>query len=274
MHTFVASSVHAQAGLYGPYDGPYGIGTPVPYYAMSVQRYMYEYNVSAEQIANVPVILRENASKNPYAEFQKPITIEEVLNSRIISPPIHLLECSKFSDGAACVILASEDFAKKLNKKIVFITGIGEYHDCSHFIPSEEKSICEFIATKIAAKEAFSIAGRKPEDIDVAEIYGVFAGTELMIIEDIGFFKKGEAAKAAEQGLIKIGGKIPVDTSGGRLSMGHPATVTPLLEVIEIVKQLKGVAENRQVKDAKCGLIHAEHGMLNGSLVMILESLS
>lgn len=271
-HTFIASSILGLVGLYGTYQAPYGIGAPVPFYAMGVQRYMHEYGVSAEQIAKLAVLLRDNASKNPLAEFQKIITVEEVLKSRMISPPMHLLECSKFSDGAACVILCSEKKARGLKKEPIFITGIGEYHDDSHFIPTTlDKSICEFVAVKEAAKEAFADAGKKPENIDVAEVYGVFAGTELMVIENLGFFKKGEAGIAAQKDYLRVGGQLPVDTSGGRLSHGHPACVTPLLEVIEITKQLRGEADGRQVKNAKTGLVHAEHGMLNGSMVMILE---
>ncbi len=272
-HTFIASSILGLVGLYGTYQAPYGIGAPVPFYAMGVQRYMHEYGVTPEQIAKLAVILRDHASQNPLAEFQKPITVEEVLASRMISPPMHLLECSKFSDGAACVILCSEKKARELKKELVFITGMGEYHDDSHFIPTTlDKSICEFIAVKEAAKEAFADAGKKPEDIHVAEVYGVFAGTELMVIEDLGFFSKGEAALAAQKDWLRVGGQLPVDTSGGRLSHGHPACVTPLLEVIEISKQLRGEANGRQVKNAKTGLVHAEHGMLNGSMVMILET--
>lgn len=271
-HTFLASTILGLVGMYGPYDAPYGVGAPVPFYAMSTQRYMHEYGVTAEQVASAAVILREHASKNPDAEFQKPITVEDVLNSRVVSPPVHLLECSKFSDGAACVVLASEEFAKKHSNDTVFVTGLGEFHDATHFLPKDPvKPISEFLAVKFAAKEAFASASRKPEDMDLAEIYGVFAGQELMVLEDIGFFKKGEGGRAAEKGLFRLGGQIPVDISGGRLSLGHPATVTPLLEIIEIVRQLKGLCGERQVNGARRGLVHAEHGMLNGSMVMILE---
>lgn len=270
IRTIIGTAIYGQIGMYGPWDGPYGLGGPLPYYAMSTQRYMYEYGVTAEQIAKLPVILRKNASKNQNAHFREEITVEDVLSSRIVSPPIHFLECCPWSEGAAAIVLASEERAKKLSKKPVYITGIGEYHDSSHFA-SYQKDLSSFISVEKAAQIAYHNAKRKAEEIDLAEVYGVFAGTSMMIYEGLGFFKKGEAAKAVGKGSTEINGEIPIDPSGGRLSFGHPAYATPLLEAIEIVFQLREDAGDRQVKGANIGLVHAEHGMLNGSVVIILE---
>lgn len=270
---YLRSGIVSQFGLYGVYDAPYGIGTPVPYYAFSTQRYIYEYGVDPEKIAYLPVILRENAKKNPLAQYQSDLTLQDVLNSRLVSPPIHLYECTTFSDGAVSLILSSKNKAKKFSRPI-FITGRGEFHDSSHFVPyNANSSITTFISVVEAAKQSLKSANKKIEDIDIAEVYGVFAGTELMIYEDLGFFEKGKAPDAVFEGKTKITGEIPINTSGGRISGGHPATATPLYEIVEVVQQLRGEAEDRQVKGAKCGLVHAEHGMVNGSVVFILEKL-
>lgn len=257
--------------LYSPYDSPYGLLAATPYYAFSAQRYIHQYKIKEEEIAHLPVLLRENASKNPFAQFKEKITIQDVVNSRVIVPPIKLLEACPMSDGAAAIILASEEVAKELNiKRPVFITGVGEYHSCSHFTVNYP-DITDYVPVRIAVKEALEKAERKLSDIDVAEIYGAFATAELMSYEAAGFFEKGCAAKEVRDGKTRIDGEIPINTSGGRLSLGHPPYVTPLLEIIEIVLQIRGEAGERQVKDANIGLAQSEHGAVNGSIVMILE---
>ena len=268
---FMRSSVTSMINIYGSYCGPYGVGAPIPFYALSAQRYMYEYGVSAEEIAEVPVRLRGNAVNNPKAMYSKPINRKDVLASPMISPPIHLLECPAFASGAAAVVIVHPDVVSGLKRHPVWITGVGEYHHPSHFIP-QHASITTFESVAKAAEDAFEDADRKRDDVDVAEVYGVFAATELMIYEDLGFFQKGKAAKAVMNGETAIDGRIAMNPSGGRLSMGHPAAATPAIELAEIVSQLRGEAGPRQVKGANVGLIQAEHGMLNGCMVMILEN--
>lgn len=256
---------------YGPFQ-TYGMISPLPMYGMVIQRYMHDCGVTEEEIANLCVVLREHALKNPNAMTygKGPLTVEKVMKSRYIAPPIKLLETAQMADAAACVILCSEEKAKQF-KKPVFITGYGEYHDASHIV-HRRGSLVEFPAIKESARKALKDAGRKIEDIDVAEIYGAFAGSELITYEDCGFFKKGEAPKAVWKGQTKIGGQIPINPSGGRLSLGHPPFVTPLLEIVEIAWQLRGEAGERQVKNARVGLAQAEHGVLDGSAVAILEA--
>jgi len=256
--------------LYLPHDSLYGMMAATPYYAMSMQRYMHEYGVTHEEIAKVAVLLRKNASRNPLAQFTEPITVEDVLSSRIVSPPLHLLDCSPVSDGGAAVLVASEDYIKKNKKDAVFITGIGEAHDDSHFIP-RTGSLTDFPAIRKATSEALESARRSLEQVDVAEIYGVFTSSELMTYEEMGFFSKGKAAEAVAAGDTAITGRIPINPSGGRLSLGHPFYVTPLLEIIEIYWQLTGKAGERQVKEPRVGIVQAEHGMMNGSIVLVLE---
>ncbi len=268
---FMRDAVTRMVNLYGPYNGPYGVGAPIPLYAMSTQRYMHEYGVSAEAIAEVPVVLRENATKNPEALYQDPITRDEVLASSVLSPPIHLLECSPFCYGAVATVIASADVAKKAKKDPVWITGMGESHHPSHFIPQFD-SITTFDALVKASAACFEDAGRSTEDVDVAEVYGVFAATELMIYEDLGFFEKGKAADAVRDGKTALDGEVAMNPTGGRLSLGHPAGATPLYELAEVTRQLRGECGARQVQDANVGLVQSEHGMLNGAVVMLLEN--
>ncbi len=257
-------------GFYGPLDKRYGIMKPIVYYAMITQRYMYEYGVSREDLAYVPVVLRKHASMNEKAQFRDPITVEDVLKSKVVCPPLHILDCCPTSEGAAALILASEKVAKDLGVDRVYITGIGEHHDPTSFFPVYG-SATEFPCARKAMEEALQKSGRKIKDIDVAEVYGPFSGTEVMLYEELGFFRKGEAIQAIKEDRTTIDGEIPINTSGGRLSLGHPPHVTPLAEVYEIFLQLTGRAGQRQVKDAEVGAVHAEHGAVNGSMVMILE---
>ncbi len=262
---FLKYGVLMQTCLYGVYDAMYGIGAPIPYYAMSAQRYMFEYNVPYENIANVAVVLRRHAEKNPLAQFRNPISLEDVMNSKEISPPLRLLDCSAFSSGAGCLILTRDS-----SKDGVYIVGCGEFHHPSHFINSAE-SITRFISLKKSSFMAYESAGIKPEDIDLAEIYGVFTATELMLLEGLGLAEEGKAWMGFKDGRFTYGGKPVVDPSGGRLSLGHPAAVTPLAELLEVYRHLSEKLGERNVKNARTGLVHAEHGMLNGGIVFILQ---
>ncbi|MHA1607293.1 MAG: thiolase family protein [Candidatus Freyarchaeota archaeon] len=259
-------------GLYGPYDSKYGVMRAAVYYAMATQRYMYEFGVSRETIAHLPVVLRRNASMNEKAQMREPITVEDVLRSRVICPPLRLLDCCPTSEGGGAVILADEKTAKDVGGEACYITGIGEAHDPTSFFPVYH-SVTEIPSARMAVHEAFKQAGVNVKDVDVAEVYGPFSGTELMVYEELGFFKRGEAGKAVEEGRTMINqGDVALNPSGGRLSLGHPPYVTPLAEIYEVVTQLRGRAGVRQVRDAEVGLVHAEHGMMNGNIVMILEA--
>jgi len=232
---------------------------------------MLEYGVREEEIAHVPVVLRRNAASNPLAQFRDPISVEDVLASRVVSPPVHLLECCPMSEAGAAVVLASEDAARRLGRDAVWITGMGEWHDASHFTPARGR-IDRFPAVERSAAQALASAGIGPGDVDVAEVYGVFAATELITYEAIGFFPEGRAARAVVGGATGPGERPAINPSGGRLSLGHPPTVTPILETIEVASQLAGRAGPRQVRPARIGLVQAEHGMENGSIVFVLEA--
>lgn len=257
--------------VYGSYDSRFGVLSPLHYYAMCQQRYMHETGADPEQIASLPVVLRDNASKNPRAFYRDPITVEDVLASPVLSPPIHLLESCPMSSAGAAVVLASEDRARQVRDQVPVITGYGEAHDDSHFMPSVG-DMSHFPCVSRSSAEAFKAASLAPDQIDVAEVYGAFAGAELMCYEELGFFGRGEAPAAVESGRTRIGSETPINPSGGRLSLGHPAFATALLEIFEVVTQLRGQSDERQVDGATRGLVHAEHGMVNGSVVMILEN--
>jgi len=257
-------------GVYGSYDSRLGVVSPIPYYAMCQQRYMLECEVLPEQVASLPVVLREFAAKNPHAMHKEALTIEGVLSSPVLCPPIRMLESCPLAHGAGAVVLASEEKARQVRDHPVMITGFGEAHDDAHFMPAVA-DMSRFPAVRRSADEAYSASGVGPDGIDVAEVYGAFAGPELMCYEELGFFERGEAPAAVEAGRTRIGGDVVINTSGGRLSLGHPAFATPLFEVFEITKQLRGEAGLRQVPGAKRGLVQAEHGMINGSVVIIME---
>ncbi|MBU1671191.1 MAG: thiolase family protein [Actinobacteria bacterium] len=263
--------VRTANAVYGSYDSRFGVLSPLHYYAMSQQRWMHETGVAPEQVAALPVVLRDNASRNPAAQFNEPITVEDVLASPMLSPPIHLLESCPMSNAAAAVVLATGERVRRVRDRVPVIIGYGEAHEDSHFMP-HTGDMSRFPCVARSAAGAFAEAGTGPEGVNVAEVYGAFAGAELMCYEELGFFGRGEAAAAVEAGRTRIGGEIAVNTSGGRLSLGHPAYTTPLLETFEVVRQLRGEAGERQVPGAERGLVHVEHGMVNGSAVMILEN--
>jgi acetyl-CoA acetyltransferase len=264
--------LYAQSSLLGPWILPYAAGAPVPLYAMVAQRYMHEYGIKAETVAALPVVLRRNAAANPKAQFRDPITVEDVLASKLICPPIHLLEACPISEGAGALVLASEEAARRVARgKGVWVTGMGEWHTPTHFTPARGP-VARFPAVARAGAECYATAGIRAEDVDVAEVYGVFAATELITYEELGFFPEGRAAAAVEEGATGPGDRPALNPSGGRLSLGHPPVATPILETIEVATQLAGLAGPRQVSPARVGLVQAEHGMVNGSLALVLEA--
>jgi acetyl-CoA C-acetyltransferase len=252
------------------FEAPFG-PTIVGSYAMVAQRHMHEYGTTSEQLAEIAVTMRRHASLNPHAKYREPISVEDVLASRMVSPPIHKLEAPPWSDGAACLLVASVNWARRRGLDAVALTGWGEAHDHSNFLELES-GLTELPWIGEAADEALARAGRDREDLDVAEIYGAFAASELLTYEQMGLFGPGEAPGAVARGETSLGGRLPINTSGGRLSLGHPPQATPLLELQEIFEQLRGEAGDRQVDGAAVGLVQAEHGVMNGSIVAILEA--
>jgi acetyl-CoA C-acetyltransferase len=256
--------------MYGSWLGPYGVIAALPLYALCAQRYMHEHGISAEEVAELPVRLRQNAELNPRAELRERITAQDVLGSRMVCPPIHKLEAAPWSDGGAAVIVAAEERARARGVAGAALTGWGERHDSANYLPFG-KDLTRYPWIGEATHEALARAGRSRDDLDVLEVYGAFAAAEYMTYEAMGLFAPGEAPAAVARGQTALDGALPINPSGGRIAMGHPPQATPLLEVGEIFDQLLGEAGARQVGGASVGLVQAEHGMMNGSAVALLE---
>lgn len=223
-------------------------------YALMARRHMLEYGTTEEMMAAVSVKNHANGAKNENAQFRREITIEQVLNSKMIASPLKILDCSPITDGAACVVLAPMDMAESFRNKPVEIIGSGQASD-TLALHSREK-ITELKATKVAAQQAYHQANLGVKDIDVVELHDCFTIAEIVATEDLGFFEKGKGGEAALEGKTKIGGEIPVNASGGLKACGHPVGATGVKQAVEIVWQLRGEAGGRQVKDANIGLSH------------------
>ncbi len=237
-------------------------------YALIARRHMHEYGTTREQLAMVAVKNHENALHNPYAQFHTRISVEDVLRSPLVADPLRLLDCSPITDGAACVVLASEERAREFVDSPVYITGSGQAS--STIALHDRRSITVADATVNAAKEAYARAKRSAGDIQVAEVHDAFTIGEILAIEGLGFFKIGEGGRATEEGETAIGGRIPVNTSGGLKAKGHPVGATGVAQVVEIALQLRGEAGKRQV-DADIGLAHNVGGSGGTAVVHILE---
>lgn len=257
--------------MYGSYLGPYGLVGAMPLYALAAQRYMHDHDLTPEAIAELPVLLRRNAARNELAEFREPLEISEVLHSRMVSPPIHKLEAAPWSDGAAAVIVVGAGRARRLCLEGAAVTGWGECHDGSNYVPYG-KDLTRYPWIGSATEQALDRCGRTLGDLDLVEIYGAFAHAELMTYEAMGFFGPGEAAAAVARGETAPDGQIPINAGGGRLSLGHPPQATPLYMIGELFEQLTGRARDRQIRGASIGAVQAEHGMMNGAGVAVLET--
>ncbi|VVB66288.1 3-ketoacyl-CoA thiolase [Candidatus Gugararchaeum adminiculabundum] len=221
-------------------------------YAFIAQRHMKDYGTTEEQMAAVAVKNHANASKNKYAQYQNEITIEQVMKSKVIASPLKLFDCSPITDGAAAVVLCPLDKAKKYTDTPIEIIGTGQASDTIALHSRE--SFTTLKATKIAAKKAYDMAKVGPKDIKVAEVHDCFTIAELLAIEDLGFFKKGEGGKATANGETALNSKISINTSGGLKGCGHPVGATGVKQAVEIAWQLRGDAGARQVSGAEYGL--------------------
>ena len=239
-------------------------------YAMIARLHMHKYGTTSEQLAAVAAKNHYNASMNSRAQYQNPVSIENVLNSPLIADPLHLLDCSPITDGAAAVIVAPAEIAKQYTDTPVHI--IASTQTSSTITLHDRKDITTLDSTVVAANKAFSTAKLAPGDIDIAEVHDCFTIAEILAIEDIGFFKKGEGGKATEDGLTAIGAKIPVNTSGGLKACGHPVGATGIKQAVEITEQLRGEAGRRQVDGAEIGLIHNVGGSGGTAVIHILST--
>ena len=234
-------------------------------HALIARRHMHVYGTTREQLADVAVKNHKHGSLNPKAQFQKPITREVVMGSPLVSSPLRVFDCAPSSDGAAAVVLCALDQAKNYTDVPGEIIGTGQASDTLSL--HDRKDICTMEATRVAAKRAFEMAGITNKDVDVAEVHDNFTISEILALEDMGFFKKGEGGKATEAGLTGLDGEVAVNTSGGLKARGDPIGATGLAQAVEIVTQLRGKADKRQVRDAQVGLTHNVGG--TGATVVV-----
>ena len=238
---------------------------PISPYALAAKRHMHEFGTTKEQLAEVAVSARAWGQLNPAATMRDPLTIEDVVNARMIVDPLGLLDCCLVSDGGAAMIMVRKDRAKDFPKQPVYMLGVGSRTD--HNLIS-----CMPDLTTTAAKEsaaaAFAMAGVTPKDIDVVELYDAFTINTILFLEDMGFCEKGEGGSFVSNGNIAPGGSLPVNTNGGGLSCVHPGMYGMFL-MIEAVQQLRAECGDRQIKGAKLAACNGNGGFLASQVTAV-----
>ena len=252
------------------FHAPFGF-TPISWYAMDAARYIHEFKSSRKELASVSVKNRRHASLNPIAQFRKPITLEEVLAQKPIVEPLGLYEVPPRGDGAACIVLADEDVAKASCRPYVRVRGRGFFHEGAHQINEVPNDMIALVSARKAGEAAYAEAGITASDIDLAELYAPCTIIEVLASEALGLVPRGKGARLCAEGATSLGGRIPICTSGGLQSRGHPAHVTPFYSFFEVWEQLTGRAGERQVADARLAVTSAELGNYNAAMVHVLE---
>ena len=230
-------------------------------YAMRARRYMHEYGLTEDQLAKVSVKAHEHGAHNPDAQYRNPITVDEVKAARPVAEPLTLLHCCPSGDGAAAVVICAADQAGKYRSDPVRVAG-SELNSGRYMTGFRDMTSPEI--TVRGARDAYEEAGIGPEDLDVVEVHDAFSIAELMYYEALGLCGRGEAARLLEDGDTSLGGRVPVNPSGGLLSKGHPIGATGVAQIVEIVRQLRGECGKRQVEGAKVGLTHCTGGGISG----------
>ena len=257
-----ASTGHPQ------FEQPYGPTVPA-YYALIAQAHMAQYGTTQTQFAEIAVAARRHAQLNSAAQMRDPITIDDVLSSRLIADPLHLLDCSLVSDGGAAIILTSAEKAKDFQQAPVYLLGVGEGHSHEHI--SQAKNLTTSAAT-VSGKQAYEMAGLSPSDIDFAQLYDCFTPTVIIELEDLGFCAKGEGGAFVEENRVEPGGELPINTHGGLLSHSHSGNPGSLFALTETIWQLRGDLGDRQVLDASIGLVHGQGGIMSSHATLIFGS--
>ncbi len=249
------------------WDGGQGLGLPPPAFAMVAKQHMKQYGTIKEHLAKISIKNRRNAAKNPKAQFQKEVEMDEVMNARMIVPPLTLFDCCPITDGAAAVVLAAEEKAKELtDKPLVYIRGTGQasVNNMSANMPSWTT----WEALKVAADQAYQKSKVNPKEVDLAMTHDCFTMSEIIEMEDLGFCEKGEGGPFVGDGQNDFGGQVPTNTDGGLLGCGHPFGGTGIRQAIEVMKQLRGDA-TQQVEGAAIGLTHNLSGFIAAHTVLI-----
>ena len=247
------------------FDAPFGHAL-IAKYAMAARRHMHEYGTTIEQLAEIAVSTRFNASHNPDAYYRDPITIDDVQSSRMIADPLTKLHCCIRSDGGGAIVLTTEERARDLPKKPVWVLGTGEA--TSHTTMSEWADFTESPAAR-SGPLAFERAGIRPSEIDVCEIYDAFTSMVLQTFEGLGFCKAGEGGPFVADGRTRLGGALPTNTDGGGLSHCHPG-MRGIFLLVEAAHQLRGEANGRQVENARLACVSATGGWFSSASTVIL----
>jgi len=236
-----------------PFEQWHGMTFP-GLYALIATAHMHKYGTTEEQMAMVAVKNHRHGALNPKAHMQKEVTLEQAMSSRVIAWPLKLFDCSLITDGASCLVLTKPEMARKFTEMPVHIIGSGQASDAIGLYEREEFTTLK--AAKLAARKAYTMAKIKSRDVDVAEVHDCFTIAEIVAYEDLGFCKPGEGGSLVEKGVTSIEGELPVNTSGGLKSKGHPVGATGTAQAYEIYLQLTEQAERRQIKGVEIGLTH------------------
>jgi acetyl-CoA C-acetyltransferase len=250
------------------YELYHGITFPGLYALMAVA-HMEKYGTTREQMALVSVKNHFNGARNPLAQYPFEITVDQVLNSVKVADPLRILDCSPITDGAAAVVLCSVEKARELGKPLIKITGTGQATSTIEL--AQRKDITWIDATYLAAKQAYKMTDKTPRDIDFFEVHDCFSIAEICVMEALGIVEKGQGGRAVEEGKTAVGGQFPVNPSGGLKSKGHPVGATGVAQVVEVVKQLRGEAGERQVKDARTAMTQNMGGSGASTVTHIIE---
>jgi acetyl-CoA acetyltransferase len=250
---------------------PFGF-TPIAWYAMDAARYMHDFGVARSELAAISVKDRGHAALNPIAQFKKPLSLEEILAARPIVEPLGLFEVPPRSDGACCLVVCAEEVAKATGRPYTLVRGRGFSHEGAHQINEVPNDMTAFVSARQAAQAAYVSAGIGPDDLDLAELYAPCTIVQALVSEAMDLVPRGQAGRAAADGETALGGRLPICTSGGCLSRGHPPYVTGLLTLFELWEQLTARAGERQVPGATLAAASCELGNYNAALIHILEA--
>ncbi len=249
-----------------PYETPFNPFLPTSAYALAASRHMHQYGTTREQLAEVAVAARKWAQLNPVAWEKKPLTIEDVLKSRMISHPLSVRDCCLVTDGGGAIVITSAERAKSCKKPPAYILGCG--HGITHMNISSMPDLTVTGAVE-AGRAAYKMARLSAKDIDMVQLYDAFTINTILFLEDLGFCRKGEGGAFVSNGNIAPGGTLPVNTNGGGLSYCHPG-MYGLLILIEGVRQLRGECGERQVKKHDTAVVHGNGGVLSAQASVVL----